>query len=529
MTPGETDRQTDRPENDKNSRTVRLSGGRNGGKLSEMNKRVRNLLIAAGVLALLAGVYLIVKNTAGGGDGEGSDTAATGSHTVALIDPSKLTGVSLRISKDEDGARTVRDMTFRLKDDETGWEYTDDPTVPLDNTGFASMVTALNGSASPFMMSGVSDADLAKYGLDDPYIAATFTYSDGSSWSCRVGQYNSFAGRYYFCDASDPSTVYMADEAVTDALDTGIDSLLLWDTLPRITAAGIKSLEVEKGSGRTVYTYYPNGNGSDYTDSFKWYFSTDGAAEEPLSPALGDELTLAFTSLSFEDVAAYGRSAEKERYGLSSPVKLTFRYTEEEKVSDSNSGAQTSVTVDRDFVIETGATAEDGGLYAAVGDSAMIYILGGSGTFSKLVEASPAVLRPAELVLPSEKLTDGVRFEAGSTVLDVTMTHSDDGKTVYADASGATLNYGAFEDIYGLLTGMKAASNTGYLEPDASVVSTAPVFSAVFRFGSEESKLDVTPYSAAYFRVSFRGRTDQLITKDDADSLSAALLAYTPA
>ena len=114
MTPGETDRQTDRPENDKNSRTVRLSGGRNGGKLSEMNKRVRNLLIAAGVLALLAGVYLIVKNTAGGGDGEGSDTAATGSHTVALIDPSKLTGVSLRISKDEDGARTVRDLIFHL-------------------------------------------------------------------------------------------------------------------------------------------------------------------------------------------------------------------------------------------------------------------------------------------------------------------------------------------------------------------------------------------------------------------------------
>jgi len=244
----------------------------------------------------------------------------------------------------------------------------------------------------------------------------------------------------------------------------------------------------------------------------------------PVSPSLGDELVTALTSYGFSGCVSYRTGADISAYGLSDPLKMTVAYTASETVTDSTSGTSSTVTRDASWTLFLGSADESGTLYAKTSDSDLVYTSLYSGTLSLLSGGDLAKIRPAELVVIDPASTDAIEFSAGGSKLKVLITHGDSGE-VYSDASGAELDYTGYAALADLLAATAASSNTAYVEADPAVISADPVFSAVFTFGENTSALTLTPYSQNYFRASFLDRDDQLVTREDAEALIAALAA----
>ncbi|MBO7360282.1 MAG: DUF4340 domain-containing protein [Clostridia bacterium] len=483
--------------------------------MKKNSKRLRNIIILAGVLLLLIAVFLAIK-LGSREDGEETGTQ-TEAYTVANLDPQTLTGISLAVKGSDE-------LVFTLKDDQTGWVWSGDGTVPLDNNAFANVVTALNGATSGHRLTGVTAEESESYGLSDPRVRIGFSFSDGSVWSGLVGNYNSFSKGYYFTTGEDGSTVYLISESAGNSLMLDISDFLLRDEPPEVTAAGIRTLTFEKGGSSFVYSYYPSGNPDCYTDSFRWFLSVDGGAEIPVSPALGDRLASAMTSLYFDDCLAFRSDTDLSAYGLDDPVRMTLAYTVSETVSDSTTGTETTVKKDAEWVLLLGGSDEDGALYVKTESSNLVYTSGYSETLAVLSGGDLTKIRPSELVLFNPSMTDRIDFSAGSTSLGVVITHGDSGES-YSNASGADLNYTEYSALADRLTGTAASSNTSLVESDPAVLSDTPVFGAVFTFGETVAELKITPWSQNWYRVSFFGRDDQLITAGDLEELTAALEA----
>ncbi|MBO4321846.1 MAG: DUF4340 domain-containing protein [Clostridia bacterium] len=484
------------------------------------DKRLRNLAILGGVLVLLIAVFAAVKLAMKAKEDGESTVSATEAYTVALLDPQTLTGIKLSV-------RDSEELVFSLKDDATGWVWSADETVPLDNSAFANVVTALNGATSQYRFAEVPADGLAAYGLDDPRIRVDFSFSDGTGYSGSVGDYNAFSGGYYYSDGSDPGTVYVIPASSGDMLDLAIDDFILWEEPPELTAAGIRSVTFEKGGSKTVFTYYPSGKAGFYTDSFKWFVSVDGGEESPVSPSAGDSLVSALTSFGFAGCSAFRADTDYSAYGLDDPLRMTVAYTESETVTDSTSGTSSTVKKDAEWVLLLGSREGDegdGNFFCRTESTGLVYTALWSDILGTLSGGDMTKILPAELVLFNPSMTDKIELSAGSVSLGVVITHGDSGDT-YSNASGADLNYSAWSALADLLNGTSASSFSSLVEADPSVVSDVPVFSADFTFGDTVAKLNILPYSQNWYRVTFFGRDDQLITAEDLGELTTALEA----
>ena len=128
-----------------------------------MKKSVK-LIIMAAALALLIGVYFIWQAVGNREDG-GDDVTSSGNvYTVGAVDYKTLISVSVarRVEASGDGEAESRTLAFdfTLKEDETGWLWTENPSVPLSNEMFADMVTAVSGVTSPYKLENVNESDL---------------------------------------------------------------------------------------------------------------------------------------------------------------------------------------------------------------------------------------------------------------------------------------------------------------------------------------------------------------------------------
>ena len=488
-------------------------------------KRAKNLVIMAAVLAVLAGVYLVVGNIVKQSEESGDDTTEEG-YAVTALDASTLSSMKVKITASDDSGTTITELSFSLSEDETKWLWADDESVPLDNTAFANIVTAINDSVSPVKLENVTDEEMADYGLASPAIEVTFGFSDGTGYTAKLGDYNSFKGMYYYMDSNDPDTVYMVDSTVEDYLDVSIFDLLAYDELPEISSAKITSLTYTKGDRELVFTYYATGNSDDYTDAYNWYLSVNGAEEFAISASLGDDITSAITSRTLLDAVAYNTSNDAE-YGMDAPGKLVISYMRTDTITDSTTGSETEITTPATYTLYFGDTDEDAYYYVRTQDSNLIYTISYSDEFFDMFEEEGRNLRPTELVNLNDTYLDGVVYTAGTSVLEVKLTHAD-GTTAYTLANGETLDFDKYSEIAETLAGITATSYTSVLEADSSVGNDL-IFSAKYSFNSgsrSEGTLEIRKYSQSYAVVSFMGRDDQLITMDEANSLAALVAAY---
>ncbi len=491
-----------------------------------MKNRTRKLIILAAAVAVLVGVYFAVRAVVSrtGEDGPGDDSRA--SYTVAGLDSESLASLKLRVRSGDGESVSVTEMEFRVRDDKTGFEWTADPEVPLDNTKFVDIVTALNDTMSGTRMTDLTADELRLYGVDDPAITATFTFSGGRTYTCGVGSLNAFNGRYYFTTTDDPGAVYMVGSDVRDALDVSIYDVLSFDELPEIGTSSVRKITWEKDGRKLEYTYYPSGNSADYTTGYNWYLSVDGAPAFAVDKGFGTDIEQAVSERMLLEAVAYDNSRDAE-YGLDAPGTLRIDYIVSEEITDSETSAGSTVTREASYVLQLGGVDEEGCIYVRTPDSRTVYLISHSDAFAQMTDPDEDLVRPGEIISPEISRIDSITFSGGGKTLAVELTHVD-GTTTYRLADGSALDYEKYSALMDALTALSATSFTSVLEADPSVPQDVE-FSVAFRFNAgdvSEAVLEIRGYTESYRRAVFMGRDSQLITAEAARGLSELLEAY---
>lgn len=473
-------------------------------------KKFKNIIILLVVLGALLAVYFFAAPMWREEDEE--TTEPLPSHTVAEIDHMQLVGFEL--------VKGEETLSFTLNSSATEWDWSEDSEVPLDNTVFAEIVTAFNESKSNYKLEGVTEAQLADYGLAKPAYRVKFVYSDSTVKEYLIGMMNSFNSLYYFCEASATDTVYMVPSTLVSYLDLGIFDFVLIETPPTLTEGKLVDVNYVNGQNYHTFRYYASGNSADYTDKYDWYFEHGSLGmsgippERPLDGSVADTLASLVTGMFFEECVALDSSDEK--YGFSDARKLFIRYNADE--------GDTGVLTEKTYTVYIGSQTEDGSVYARTDNSKLVYTLDSSDEWMALLSSDYAELMPKELSLPNYELIDYLTFttSAGSMTVNV---KNIDGKISYSsDKSDDT---DAISALVSAFESLKATSNIAYFEDDAANVEKNEIFSVTLGIKDKNTlEMKVKRFSMNYCLVSFNGREDQLLTLEDAEKFAAQISAF---
>ena len=324
-------------------------------------KKLIQLIALVGALILLTVGYFILTSVTA--EEESTEPAATNlTYNVASVDQTTVHKISYTVGAAE--------YAYTLKEDATGWLWDEDPSLPLNNLYFANIVTAFTGLTSNIRLTDITPTQLMDYGLGESAQKVSFT-DIGGKRTYRLGSYNNYNGKLYFCEESNLTVVYMVDAAVTDSLIYLPYDMIRLPTLPTdITPAKIMSVTLTPPAGSAaegaVYTYYVGGKAEDETDV--WYGAIGATEETRLSAEDGKTLSNALSTLAFSEMVSY-KADDLAAFGLTEPWTMTVDYKVTQGFENSETGAVTKVDVPASFTLLLGNVSDSGLCYATVEDS----------------------------------------------------------------------------------------------------------------------------------------------------------------
>ena len=232
------------------------------GELRRKKKRQRQL-----VTSILLAVYFIVAPLLSE-DGNAADTTETEAVSVSAHQSSEVLSLTFPSSEESEGT-----ITLSRGSSSADWEYVQRPGFPLSDTKLSKLASAVASiSASREITEPES---LTTYGLDNPSLTVTVGYSDGTTRSYSIGNYNEFSSVYYMMtDGS--NTIYTVDSTIMRTFTVSEDDLISLAALPTdITYTGY-SVTAPDGSA-------DNYTGDMLTDSY-----TELLGKLELTGSLGD-------------------------------------------------------------------------------------------------------------------------------------------------------------------------------------------------------------------------------------------------
>ena len=334
-----------------------------------MDKKLRNILILAGVLVLLCIGYAVAGILFREGTSEETTPAETTPESATFLQVTEdgLTKLSFTYDKDGDGDAEVWSYT-RSADGES-WHWDADAKVPLSNSAFYNYATTLYGLSVISTITGVTEAELAEYGLTEP--AKTVTFTDGvyGEQSFCIGAYNTYNATYCAYRNGDKTTVYLLDGEFYTEFELSVESLVYHDDLPAFKPEALVSFTMVQGD-KTVSL--SRGFGEDGT--VVWTRSVNGEAPVTVAADLAASLDLLVGDMDY--LVCYGvKESDFSAYGLDQNTTLmTVVY--EKTVS--------SVTEEFTFTLTLGGTDKYGYYYANPEGTTLTMLLGGS-VFSKVM------------------------------------------------------------------------------------------------------------------------------------------------
>lgn len=335
-----------------------------------MDKKLRNVIILGGVLALLCIGYAVVGLVFPEGETQPADTTAEDvSSLTPLFNVTEdgLTKLSFTYDKDGDGEAEV--WSYTRSEDGESWHWDEDPAVPLSSSAFYGYSSTIYGLSVISRVENVTSEQAAEYGLDKPVKTVVFTdgvYGEQSFW---IGAYNTYNATYCLCKNGDTSTVYMVDGEFYSEFEIPVESLVYHDDLPAFKPEALVSLTLE-GEGRTVTVT----RGAKENGETLWSRSVDGEAPVAIASDLSDSLELLVGDMDY--LVCYAVSEERyAEYGLSEDtIRMTVVYTK------SAEGVDSEVT----FTLTLGGTDKYGYYYANPEGTTLTMLLGGA-VFNKLM------------------------------------------------------------------------------------------------------------------------------------------------
>ena len=331
-------------------------------------KRLIKLFILLGVLALLVIAYLIfmlVQSASKDDDFEYDHTITPiiTTYTAAQIDINTMSAMSYITETDE--------YCFELNSAGNAWVWTANTSLPLDNTYFASMASALEKVTAETKLK-VSDTELANYGLNTPWLSVTISDNTYGVQTFSFGSATDNGEKYYFASSSNGNCVYTVSADVASPFGMTPYQLVKNDTLPTIDPDRIQRIEFNSSNDTITYTYYDGGKDEhDDTDDY-WYVTVNSEDEVLLSASICEIIGNVYDSIEFSTPVGYTKE-EYQDLGLDEATAMTIYYSERKTVTDSTTGVSATVTVDKSFCLLLGYMDAQNILYARLPDSVLSY------------------------------------------------------------------------------------------------------------------------------------------------------------
>ena len=332
-------------------------------------KRGKKLLVLTLVLCLLAAAAAAASRL----NPEGEETA--GEETVIFtVDTGTVTKLSWR----------CQDQTLTFTRNGNCWSY-EDPAFPVNQTNLDSLLVTLSELTASKTIADVED--LGEYGLDEA--GWEIWVSDGAGeYHLTLGDETGVSAERYL--SLGDGNVYLVDSAVTEKFSAGLYDLIQMEQIPDLS--DMTRFTVRTAGGELDIAYEQSG------DAAFWYLAADESKQ-----ALDEDKVAALTDLigelSWNSCADYNAGAEAlAPYGLAEPaVTVQVGYLADvEVVTDTldTDGNPVVLTEQEDavFTVQIGL-GEDGGCYARLADSAMVYAID-TDVYDGLCAAETAQLQP---------------------------------------------------------------------------------------------------------------------------------------
>ena len=344
-----------------------------------MDKKLRNILILAGVLVLLCVGYAVAGIIFREEEPEttAEDVTSAPTETFFNVTEDGLTALSYTYDGDGDGEAEIWSYT-RSADDV--WHWAGDESVPLSSSAFYGYSSTLYGLTVVSTITGVTEDQLAEYGLTDP--AKTVTFTDGvyGAQSFCIGAYNTYNATYCAYKNGDKSTVYLLDGEFYSEFELSVESLVYHDDLPAFKPEALVSFTLVQGDKTVVLS-----RGVEDGKAV-WARSVNGEAPVTVASDLADSLELLVGDMDY--LVCYSvKESDFAAYGLDeNTVTMTVVY--EKTVS--------TVTEELTFTLTLGGTDKYGYYYANPEGTTLTMLLGGS-VFSKVMTYDDAHLSEGDV------------------------------------------------------------------------------------------------------------------------------------
>lgn len=328
-----------------------------------MDKKLRNILILAGILVLLCIGYAVAGLVFREDIPEETTAPETTAEEAAFLQVTEdgLTKLSFTYDKDGDGEAEV--WSYTRSEDGESWHWDEDPAVPLGSSSFYGFSSTLYGISIVNTITGVTEAQFAEYGLDQPVKTVTFTDKVYGAQSFCIGAYNTYNGTYCAYRNGDRTTVYLLDGAFYAEFEYPVESFVYHDDLPEFKPEGLVSLTLSQGEKTVTLTREVNREGETV-----WLRSVNGEATVQVADDLAKSLELLVGDMDYL-VCLSVHTSDFTKYGLhENTTRMTVAYTK----------TVSGVTEELSFGLTLGGTDKYGYYYANPEGTTLTMMLGGS-------------------------------------------------------------------------------------------------------------------------------------------------------
>lgn len=486
-----------------------------------MKTKERTLVILLVVLAVLLGLWAVLKNTAG--EEDASSSGAAGDGTVLLGGTSDevqriewtADGHTLALEQVEDETADASSASSSSESaGSTLWIWPDDTTLPVNQTKAAGLASTLTGlTASRYLG---ADRDPADYGLDSPRFSVTLTAGEEAA-TLLVGDVNDTTGDVYVMLEGD-SGIYTVSDDFTADFPTDPLELVQLETLTAAALDEVTGLTFDGPSGSVQLTYMEDGVPG--TGGMRhWQVEQNGQTYSADDDAV-TELLRNLVSVQFTACAAWN-TEDLASFGLETPVcTMTVQYTQTTDTGETDEDGNTITTeTPVQYTLLFGNTADDG-LYAMQQGGGQVGLVS-ADLLDGIANLSPSSLLPATMcnVPMSELDSFTVTSEGTSETFRVTrvVNTDEDGVTSNDETwsrTGGELDESALFTFYGNLCGVEL-EQPGAVEPTGETS-----FRVDFHFTNGDTvSLELAVYDSSFYSATFMGQSIGLVNRRDVESL----------
>ena len=208
----------------------------------KQNKRMQTMVI---MLCAVIGIFIVYKMAQSMNDAkEAREAAELAAQESELMIAEYDYRDAVALSYTKRGSETVS-----VEIQNSRWTYTDDPTLPLNQTTVAYMANALASMGAQSVVN-LEGADTASFGLEDPAWTFSVTYEDTdvprNEHTYVMGNYNEFGKGYYFKEVG-VDKVYIIVEGLTQFFEYELSEIVDAGTFPVLSVDKFDSVDITVG------------------------------------------------------------------------------------------------------------------------------------------------------------------------------------------------------------------------------------------------------------------------------------------